>query len=140
MAVRDSKESIAAYMHIYRRKRYKRIMREIIDFLGGNCIVCNSTEHLQIDHKNRLTKKFSISTGIEEVSSKELWREVKKCQLLCEKHHDEKTAKEFLSKHGTKGRYRSRRFPCRCELCKNAFNVWRRNNRKRRKKLGLEVW
>lgn len=120
MAVRDSKESIAAYMHIYRRKRYKRIMQEIIIFLGGKCIQCGSKEKLETDHIDRKTKLFNISTGIETESLKALWKEVKKCQLLCNNCHTKKSIKSGdikIAVHGSFSMYDKRRHGCRCEIC-----------------------
>ena len=140
MGVRDTKESLAAYMHVYRRNRYKRIMQKIIEHLGGKCVQCGNTGKLDIDHKDKKTKKFNISTGIEVVSLKILWKEVKKCQILCKDCHRIKSAKECLSAHGTKARYVSKSFPCRCSLCRIAYNKWHKKDRKRRKDLGLKVW
>jgi hypothetical protein len=102
--------------------------------------MCENTENLHTDHINKKTKLFNISTGIQNFSKKKLWKEIKKCQLLCNKCHKIKSAKERLAEHGTKSRYKSRSFPCRCVLCKNAYNVWHRNDRRRRRELGLKVW
>ena len=115
-------------------------MREIVNFLGGKCTSCGDTNKLEVDHKDKTTKKFNITTGIEEVSAKKLWEEVKKCQLLCHECHKEKTIRETISPHGTKARYRNRHAPCRCGSCKDAYNKWHRESRRKRKELGLKAW
>lgn len=67
-----------------------------LDRLGNVCSHpgCNETKNLQFDHKNPWEKSFNICSCITK-SLDELFPEVDKCQLLCLKHHMEKTAREW---------------------------------------------
>ena len=125
MAVRDSHDSLRAYMRNYINARYRRIMDEIIQYLGGKCSRCDSKERLQTDHKDRTTKLFNISTGIQNVSKKKLWEEIEKCQLLCKSCHWEKGIEMGdikQSTHGSPGMYDKRRHNCKCDICKEGNN------------------
>jgi hypothetical protein len=59
--------------------------------LGGRCVWCQTTEDLQFDHRNPATKLFDIASGLDRPRAT-LLAEVDKCQLLCGRHHLEKTA------------------------------------------------
>ena len=76
--------------------QYKDRRKQIIEQLGGVCSHpnCNSTEDLQLDHINPLEKSYSISERISSWDIKKLQPEIDKCQLLCPKHHLEKTLKD----------------------------------------------
>ena len=83
-----------------------------------------STKNLQFDHKNPKIKEFRISSKIDapEIT---LIKEVKKCILLCDKCHREKTKASWdfgvnKPKHGTIWFYKSR--GCRCKKCKEAMS------------------
>lgn len=66
---------------------------QAIEFLGGCCVVCGSTEQLQCDHIDPKTKLFNISLICHdpEITLEEFWLEVEKCQLLCQPHHSDKS-------------------------------------------------
>ena len=68
----------------------------IIEQLGGVCSYpgCNCTEDLQLDHINPLEKEYNISERLSSWDFKKLQPEIDKCQLLCPKHHLEKTLKD----------------------------------------------
>ena len=107
-----------SYMRQYYKRRYKWMMVKIIRYLGGKCVRCGATTHLQIDHKDRHTKEFNVTTGIYKRSKKALWAEVKKCQLLCATCHREKGIESgdvLKAKHGGYSMYARR--GCRCDLC-----------------------
>ncbi len=72
--------------------KYEERKEYALNYLGGKCVVCGSTENLQFDHIDGKKKRFYI-TKILTYKIKRLNRELDKCQLLCEKHHREKTAK-----------------------------------------------
>ena len=76
--------------------QYKDRRKQIIEQLGGVCSHpnCNSTEALQLDHINPLEKSYSISERISSWDIKKLQPEIDKCQLLCPKHHLEKTIED----------------------------------------------
>ena len=77
-------------------KQYQENRKQIIEQLGGVCSHpnCNSTEDLQLDHINPLEKSYSISERISSWDIKKLQPEIDKCQLLCPKHHLEKTIED----------------------------------------------
>lgn len=85
---------------------------------NGPCKVCGSWKDLQIDHINPNKKKIIIATiwsRKKEIREKEL----AKCQVLCKKHHIEKTSKEnSLAGHGTPKRYKNKN--CTCASCESA--------------------
>ena len=76
--------------------QYKDRRKQIIEQLGGVCSHpnCNSTEDLQLDHINPLEKSYSISERISSWDISKLQPEIDKCQLLCPKHHLEKTIED----------------------------------------------
>ena len=39
---------------------YRSKMEKIFEYLGGKCVKCGSSNNLQIDHTDHLTKSFSI--------------------------------------------------------------------------------
>lgn len=82
------------YMRIYMLKRYHQRRSEAIEFLGGRCTKCDSTENLEIDHINPTEKKYNIGK-IWSYSKDKFWAEIKKCQLLCKTCHKNKSDKEL---------------------------------------------
>lgn len=85
-----SKEEYNAYQREYQKKRWAKRKQELIDFLGGKCVKCGSTEELQFDHIDPSTKSFTIAS-CPTASEERMMAEIKKCQLLCRKCHEEKT-------------------------------------------------
>lgn len=106
------------YIREYQRKWMQGRRLDCIEILGGKCAWCGSTENLEIDHIDPKEKKNHIS----QILSRK-WEivreELKKCQLLCESCHMEKSKeeKEVFYPHGTLGRYERN---CRCDLCRRA--------------------
>ena len=113
------------YIREYRNKRRQYAK----DKLGGKCAFCGSLENLQFDHIDPSSKKTNISN---------LWtaklsafdEELAKCQLLCYGCHHEKSqsngdyvrAREAWH-HGVSG-YMNHK--CRCDECKAAYRIWRK--------------
>lgn len=83
----------AEYMREYMSKRRTQIRSEMIDRLGGQCGRCEVTEDLEFDHVDRSSKVFDIASGLDKPRLV-LEAEVDKCQLLCKRHHVEKTSGE----------------------------------------------
>ena len=85
--------------------QYENNRKLIIEQLGGVCShpECNCTEDLQLDHINPLEKEYNISERLSSWDIKKLQPEIDKCQLLCPKHHLEKTIKDG-KKYGFKNR------------------------------------
>jgi 5-methylcytosine-specific restriction endonuclease McrA len=78
------------YHNQYNLQRYYKKRKEYIDFLGGKCVKCNSTENLQFDHIDSKTKLYAIGDKITYPKEK-IMDELKKCQLLCRSCHIFKT-------------------------------------------------
>ncbi len=105
-------------MRVYMLRRYNERMKEARTLLGGKCVRCSETNGLQFDHIDPKTKSFTI--GQMWSVSKELFDiEIRKCQLLCQRCHEEKTLvdKGQKSAKNTHGTLSSMRY-CKCELCK----------------------
>lgn len=124
------------YMKIYMKNRYHKRKDIAKKLLGGKCVICGETKNLEFDHIDRTKKSFSISKGWS-TSEKKFVKEVNKCQLLCQKHHIEKTIKDlgFKKAKGTHGTLSSYRY-CKCDLCKKVHSEYMKNyKRKSRKKM-----
>ena len=77
------------------RAKYRQKKRAIcLEYLGGKCVKCGTTERLEFDHIKRDTKKYNIA-GRVTFKFDNLKEELDKCQLLCAFCHLEKTASEW---------------------------------------------
>ena len=109
------------------KEQYHARMKLIREKLGGKCVVCGTTERLEIDHIDPKAKAFTVSCGWGR-SWKSIEAELEKCQLLCFDHHREKTKvngehaggrnKAQSIPHGTVSGYI--RHKCRCLDCREA--------------------
>lgn len=102
--------------------------KEIINLLGGICVKCGSIEQLEFDHINPKEKTLNISIYFTmRVLPLIVYKEIKKMQLLCHKCHKDKSIIDVghqKAVHGTISYHRYHR--CRCDLCKEAYNTYRR--------------
>ena len=121
----------------YLRKRYADQRADFYARLGGVCAVCGTDENLQIDHVDRKKKSFNIGRLWPAKDLPKAYKELKKCQLLCEPHHVEKTAREQREDrsgtftHGTV--YAWMKVKCGCDECMAAKRTWHdARNAKRR--------
>lgn len=103
------------YHRNYSRKYYHKRRNELLSKLGGKCVKCGSTEHLEFDHINSVEKRFNISDLLNR-SKQETETELQKCQLLCHSCHTKKSNKElketrkgeknpFYGKHGKENHF-----------------------------------
>lgn len=114
--------------HEERRLRNLRDMRasraRMREHLGGKCVVCGTTDDLEIDHIDPSQKSFNPAALRRPWA--ETVAELAKCQLLCEACHKAKHA----AKHGSVKRYQK---GCRCELCvefvRRYQREWKRHQR-----------
>lgn len=127
------------YMRVYMAERYRRIRAEIVVRLGGKCRVCGTTETLEIDHINPALKTMGVDR-ITFVGSERRECELKNCQLLCDKHHNEKSVAEKGQRmaRGTHGTLSSARY-CKCELCRAAKNAYSRMWKANRKQKNASI-
>ena len=77
----------------YKREQRKERKAYCIEYLGGKCVKCGSTERLEFDHIKREGKKYEISTRVTN-NLNNLKEELDKCQLLCVDCHKIKTKSE----------------------------------------------
>lgn len=131
-AMRD-KQKFNSYQRKYQLKRYHRRRKEAIAFLGDKCSKCGSIQNLELDHIDRKLKSFSIAK-IWSYTEERFWSEIKKCQVLCQKCHSDKTILErgFKIAKGNHGTVSSYRY-CRCTLCRAASTQANREYRRRKK-------
>lgn len=111
-------------MRLYMATRYRKRRQEAFLFLGEKCKNCGSRDNLQFDHIDPKTKEFTIAE-IWLHSKIKFWKEIEKCQILCQPCHNQKTLKELGLKsakgnHGTLSTYRY----CHCGICRQANNDW----------------
>lgn len=102
-------------------------------YLGGECARCGSTERLEFDHIDRMTKAFTISANYNR-RWEALQAELDKCQLLCHECHVTKTRecgetgggwnKLDAVPHGTPSGFTY--WHCRCADCRKARSEYRR--------------
>jgi hypothetical protein len=119
----------------YKRNWMNKRRNTWLNYMGGKCVSCGSTERLEFDHIDRSTKKYEprmlwsrqLETIIEELM---------KCQLLCHECHLIKTRIENtkIHEHGSYTLYKT--YKCRCELCR-AANAARVKKQRANKKAGL---
>lgn len=120
------------YMSKYMSERYKRRRAAALEQLGGKCAICGSTDELEIDHKDPKQKSFSIGKALAGGSEQKIQAELAKCQLLCKKHHQEKSLAESGKKKAECGTLSGYRY-CRCERCKEAKRMHDKNYKKKRR-------
>lgn len=102
-----------AYYHAVRR-------RKALDFLGGRCVFCGSTDDLQFDHVDPHAKSFDIG---ENLTLSTIEDELRKCQLLCGPCHRAKTTRERRPfQHGTI--YGFMKMKCACADCAARKREW----------------
>ena len=122
----------------YMRNRRLHRRQKLIELLGGECVVCGTTEDLDIDHIDPNEKLFQLAGKWLDGPWEKITAEAAKCQLLCKEHHLSKTREEYKQGthvpwnkdlrgeyiHGTARMYDM--FKCRCALCKEAKRMYRR--------------
>ena len=85
-----SKDEFSGYMRVRHAERRKEALR----LFGGKCFWCGSDSQLQFDHKNNKDKVDTMS-NLWRHSWSTIWKELKKCQLLCSSCHKLKSKPEL---------------------------------------------
>lgn len=129
---KKDRDEYNAYMRKYMLRRYHERRQWAIEKLGGKCVKCGSRSKLELDHIDPKKKSFSIGK-LWSVSQKRFEAEVRKCQVLCDEHHTDKTLEDKGQRRakGTHGTLASYRY-CKCAVCREAWNKWSREYRRRR--------
>lgn len=97
---------------------------------GRPCTDCGRTlagSQMHWHHRDPATKSFKISQGAYRHSRPKILAEIEKCDLLCAPCHRARHA--ALIPHGSRGRYRR---GCRCDECRGANALYRRELKRRR--------
>jgi hypothetical protein len=115
-------------MNNYMKNRWIKRRAEAIEFLGGKCVECGSTEALEFDHIDPSTKTMTIARASSR-NAEFFWSEVRKCQLLCTEHHLNKTRDDLGVGHGEGA---SGKKNCPCAPCKARKAEYMREYKKRR--------
>ena len=100
----------------YQRESVARARSEWIS-VNGPC-PCGSWENLQVDH---IDPTLKISHNVWSWAPLRRAEELAKCQVLCKKHHKEKTLSQM--KRTTHGKKRMYELGCRCEKCRETKSI-----------------
>ena len=93
-------EKQAAYRRAKRakdgNKNYEWHRQHFLDYLGGKCECCGTTENLEFDHIDPNSKHLNFTSLIPETPpgypyTELVLEEADKCQLLCKSCHEKKT-------------------------------------------------
>lgn len=97
-------------------QREWRAKRRADYFADKACVICDTTDRLELDHIDPSKK---VAHSIWSWSDERRLAELAKCQVLCVTHHRQKTNAQLRSKakHGERNRYRG---GCRCTPCTEA--------------------
>ena len=117
----------------YLAERYASQRQDMLDYMGGRCVNCGSEEELEFDHIDWRTKSFTIGRlyGLHKLES--VYEELKKCQILCNPCHRDKTKQDLQeqrkenprfvpAQHGTRTGWM--RTKCKCDLCEVSRRAW----------------
>lgn len=94
MPIGKTREEYNEYQRKYQLERYHKRRKEAKKILGGRCVICGSKKELEIDHIDPKKKKISLNK-LWSISKDSFLKELKKCQLLCKKHHIQKTSSDI---------------------------------------------
>lgn len=116
----------------YWNNRRRERKQKCLDYLGGKCEVCGSTKNLHFDHKNPKKKEFLITDRLD-APENVLMKEVRKCRLLCDKCHRQKTRDrnehgQPKAQHGKIWYYK--KYKCRCPKCRKAMRDYLASKKK----------
>jgi hypothetical protein len=125
---------VMPYNDKQKQREYQRLWynKRRADWLSDkSCVICGSTERLEVDH---IDPRQKVRHNIWSYSEARRQEELDKCQVLCWEHHNEKTARDnnipVAYTHGTRNMYG--RHGCRCDECKaaNSESVRKRRSKK----------
>jgi len=103
---------------------------------GKSCLVCGTTESLEVDHVDP-TQKVAHRIWSWAIPRRDA--ELAKCQVLCTEHHKAKTrADRPIPEHGTISRYGGIH-KCRCDLCRRANADRKKLNEAKKKALEAQT-
>lgn len=120
-------------MRVYMLARYYRRRAAAIDQLGGQCVDCDTTEDLELDHADAALKSFDIGKALGGWSEVRVQSELRKCVLRCKPCHLIKSIEMGDMKTVPHGGGVSGKRNCKCRPCKDKKNAYLRNWKAERK-------
>lgn len=78
------------------KARHEKRTAMAVEYLGGVCVECGTTENLEFHHIIAASKSFNISSNVTRAWDK-LCTELDLCELLCAPCHKTKTSAERTS-------------------------------------------
>jgi hypothetical protein len=126
------------YNRKYLNDRYADQKRTMFEYLGGECVVCGTTDDLEMDHRDWATKTRDVGRLWPWKRYDEMFAELDQCQLLCGDHHLQKSKADWMEQnalkdftHGTMYGWMKRK--CECAPCYGAKRLYHAiRNAKRR--------
>lgn len=102
-----------------RRRAYEKMQARRTEWFEANgpCQKCGSWDKLELDHINPADKEHH---AVWSWSEQRMYKELAKCQVLCQDCHIDKSLAERGQKRATHGVTTMYRNGCRCEACKAA--------------------
>lgn len=93
-------EAGRAYQRTYQLNKYYERKAMAIDYLGGVCVDCGTSDSsiLEFDHRDQSTKSFTVTAKLGGASWERLKEELDKCDLRCIACHGHVTAYQRLQK------------------------------------------
>ena len=118
-------------------KKWRTIQKiKLIEYKGGKCIICgyNKTEYLSVfdlHHRNPQEKSFSLSIGNRCISWEKIKKEADKCDLLCNRCHQELHDKQHWEKRKKILSIERKKITkiISCECCKKEFKQKRKEQK-----------
>jgi len=84
------------------KRRYSERMEEAKVILGGCCVICGTTENLEIDHIDWVYKEIPVNK-MWSIAKIRFLKELEKCQLLCTIHHIQKSKADLVEQLAVRG-------------------------------------
>ena len=94
----ETKEQYNARLNAIMKARYFSRRAQAIEYLGGKCVDCSSTEMLEFDHKDPALKEHNLGKLFSSANPEKLYKEVDKCVLRCIACHAHVTTFQRLQK------------------------------------------
>ena len=116
-------ECRAAWNKYVRENRERRRAEALSDKACADCGKSEPEVRLQGHHRDPTTKGSNMAQ-MWNASPERMLEELAKCDILCEQCHKARHA----APHGTRARYKSELWRCRCDECTEASRAWHREH------------
>lgn len=93
----ETREQYNARLNAVMKARYFVRRAQAIEYLGGKCVDCASTNMLEFDHKDRSLKEHNLGKLFSSANPEKLYKEVAKCVLRCVACHSHRTTFDKLA-------------------------------------------